>query len=172
MHLRVECPVRDVEAFDRVDEGRECQFPRRKPAALPPPPNIVAHATGVYSKRQDALRTDRRSDLLVVDESRRAAELAVLPDSRWIEHHHGAARLALDAATLRLPAAVFLGQVAKRLHQIELDDLALLAIDLIGRLGPAERAHKLLRCGIPLRLGTAGGALVFLECCDLSRQDM
>ena len=112
------------------------------------------------SKRQDALRTDGRSDLLVVHERGRAAELAVLSDARRIEHHHGAARLALDAATLRLPAAFLLGQLAQRLHQIELDDLPLLAIDLVRRLGSAERAHELLRGRIPLRLRTAGGALV------------
>ena len=167
MDLRVERPVRDVEALDRVDEGRDRQLPRREPPAPPPAPDVVANPAGIDSKRQHALRADRRSDLLVVHQRGRSAELTVLAHARGIEHHDGATGLALDAASLGLPPALFFGQLAQRLDQIELDDLPVLAIDLIRRLGPAERADQLLRGRIPLRLRTARGALVLLEGCNL-----
>ena len=167
MHLRVKRPVRDVEALDRVDEGRERELSRREPSASPPAPDVVANPAGIDSKRQHALRSDRRPDLLIPDKGGRAAELAVLPHSRRIEHHDGPTGLALDASPLGLPPAILVGQLTEGLDQIELDDLPLLAIDLIRRLRPAERADQLLRGRIPLRLRTARGALVLLEGCDL-----
>ena len=97
---------------------------RREPSASPPAADVVANPARVDSKRQHALRADRRPDLLVVHERRRAAELAVLADPRRIEHHDRTTGLALDAAPLGLPAALLVGQLAQRLDQIELDDLA------------------------------------------------
>jgi len=73
----------------------------------------------------------------------------------------------LHAAPVGIPAALLFRQLAQRLDEIELDDLSLLAIDRVRRLGSAERTHQLLLCRIPLRLRTAGGTVVFFECCDL-----
>ncbi len=108
----------------------------------------VAHAVAVDLERQHALRADRRLDLLVGDERRRAAELAVLPHARGLEHHHRVAALALHAAALGLPAALVVGQLAQRRDEVELPPtLPVVAIEPVRRLGAAERAHELLLGG-------------------------
>jgi hypothetical protein len=172
MDLRVERPVRNVKALDRVDEGRDRQLPWRKPPAPPPSTDVVANAAGIDSKWQHTLRADRRSDFLVVHQRGRSAELTVLPHASGIEDHDRATRLTLNAAARGLPPSLFFGKLAQRLHQIELDDVPVLTIDLIRRLGAAERAEQLLRGRIPLRLSTARRALVLFECENLTRQDM
>jgi hypothetical protein len=68
--LRVERPVRNVEAANGVNERRDGQASWRKPAAAPPAFDVIAHAARVDLERQHALWTNRRLDLLVIDERR------------------------------------------------------------------------------------------------------
>src|SRR4051812_43032195 len=166
MDASVEGPIRDVETLDGVHEGCDGEPSRRKPAAVPPPADVVSHPTGVDTEGKHALWTNRRADFPVVHECRGATEFAVLSNPRGIEHHDSAAGLALHAAAFGLPPALLVGQFAQGLDEIEFDDLPLIAIDVIRRLGPAERAAQLLGCRMPLRLGATRRALVLFECGD------
>ena len=103
--------------------ARALQAAGREPLALVPAPDLLAHRGLGDPERQQALRPDRRLDLLVVDERRRAAELAALPDALGIEDRDRLAALALDGALLGLPAAQLVGHLAQRAHEIELLDL-------------------------------------------------
>ena len=170
MHLGVERPVRDVEAVHGVDE--RCFAP----AVLA---RAICCATSGECRRGRAclsilkgstpVRPDRRLDLVVVHERRRAAELAILADALGVEHHHRLAALALHAASRGLPSALVIGQFAQRRHQIELNHLAGLSIELVRRFRSAEGADQLLLGGVPLGLRAAGRARMLVECGDLGR---
>src|SRR3954468_19870093 len=153
-HLRVEGPVGNVDALDGIDERARLQAARREPLALVPTADLLAHRRFGEAERQQALGPDRRLDLLVIDQRRRAAELAALPDAIGVEHRHRLAALALDGALLRHPAALIVGHLAQRAHEIQLLDLPGLG-DLVGGLGAAERAHEFLLTRVPLRLRAA-----------------
>src|SRR5690606_13540059 len=110
----------------------------------------LAHLRRAGVEGQQALRTDRRLDLVVAHERRRAAELAVLPDRRRVVDHHRLAAAALHAARRRLPAAQVVGQLTQRRDEIDLLDGAGAGIERVRRLGPAERADQALTRSIPL----------------------
>ena len=167
VHLGVEGPVGDVEALDGVDECRPPQPSRRQPLAPPPLADALAHGAGINAERQHAGGADGRLDLLIGHERRRAAELAVLPHARRIEHHHRLAALALHAVAFRLPAARLVGQFAQRPREVLFGDFPRGPIDLIRRLGATERAHELLLRRVPLGLRAAGRALVLVDREDL-----
>ena len=160
--LRVERPVRNVDALDGVDQRAGLQTSRRQPLALVPAADLLADGGLGDLERQQALRPDRRLDLLVVDELRRSAELAALPDALRIEDRDRLAAPALHRAPLGLPAAQIVRHLAQRAHQVQLQDLSGRA-DVVGGLGAAERAHELLLAGIPLGLCPARRARVLLE---------
>src|SRR5207244_4382329 len=113
-------------------------------------------------ERQQALRPNRGLDLLVVHDFRRAAELAALADALRIEDRHGFAAPALHRAPLGLPAAELVRHLAQRAHEIQLFDRAG-RIDLVGRLGAAERADELLLTWVPFGLCPARRARVFFD---------
>jgi hypothetical protein len=62
-----------------------------------------------------------------------------------------------------LPAAVLLGNVAQRGDEIDLGDLSGGAIDLVRRLGAAERTDQLLFGRVPFGLRTTGRTRMLLE---------
>src|SRR5690606_3768264 len=64
---------------------------------------------------------------------------------------------ALHAAALDLPAPLLVRQLPQRTDEIDLLDRARRRIDLVGRLGAAERADQLLLAGMPRRLRAARG---------------
>ena len=61
---------------------------------------------------------------------------------------------------IRLPSALLVRKLSQRLDEIELDDLAELAIDLVWGFSTAERTHELLLAGMPLGLATTGRAFM------------
>jgi hypothetical protein len=160
--VRIEGPVRDVEAVDAIDQRASLEGVRRQPLAGVPLANLLADLFLADLERQQALRPDRCLDLLVVDECGRTAELAVLADAFRIEHRNGLAALALDGPLLRHPAAVFVRQLAQRFREVELLDSARRRVDAERRRGPAERAHEKLLGRVPLGLGSARGARILL----------
>ena len=66
--LRVEGPVRQIDAVNGVHERTPCQRVRREPLARVPPANLVANLRLRDLERQDALRCDRILRLGVVHE--------------------------------------------------------------------------------------------------------
>ena len=165
--LRVERPVRNVDAVHAVDERAALQLAGREPLARVPPPDLLADARVRHDERQQALRPDGRLDFLIVDERRRAAEVAVLADALGVEDRDGLAALALDGALLGLPAAVLVGNLAQRLGEIELFDHAGRGVDGERRRRAAERADEQLLCRVPLRLRAARRARILVESADV-----
>src|SRR5262249_59557522 len=163
--LRVERPVRNVNPLDRIDERSHLQRARGQPLALVPAVDLIADVVLSDLERQQALRTDRCLDFLVIDELWRAAELAALPDAVGIEHRDGLAALTLYRPLLGLPPALFVGNLAQRLDEIEFLDFARRR-DLVRRFRPAERAHEFLLARIPLGLRAAGRTRMLVERAD------
>ena len=122
--------------------------------------DLFAHLPLVHLERQHALRADRRADLRVVEQRRRAAEVAVLADPRRVEDRHRLAALALDGALLIEPAAIGVGNLAQRRYEIVLDERAAV-VDRERSCGAAERADQQLPRRVPLGLRAARGAGVF-----------
>src|SRR5262245_2074680 len=107
--LRVERPVRNVDAVHAIDEGASLERTRREPLARVPAANLLAYLGFRDLEGQQALRSDGRLDFLVVDERRRAAELAVLADALGIEDRDSLAALTLDRAPLGGPSTLLRG---------------------------------------------------------------
>ena len=105
MNLRVERPVRNVKAFDRVGERGVLELVRREPAAAIPLANGIAHLVFADLHRQQTFRAERFLDFLVRHERGRAAEIAALADARGVKDGNGLAALAFDGSFGRLPAA-------------------------------------------------------------------
>ena len=156
----VEGPVRDIDAVDAVDERAPLQVVRRQPLRPEPSPDLLAHFPLVHLEGKHSLGADRRADFRVVEQRRRAAEVAVLADPRRVEHRHRFAALALDRALLIQPAAIGVGNLPQRGDQIVLDQRAAV-VDGERSCGAAERAHQQLARRVPLGLGAARGAGVF-----------
>src|SRR5262245_15695934 len=129
MRARVERPVRDVETLDGVDERRPREAAGREPLAAPPAADVVAHAIAIDAKRQHAFGANRRLDVFIGDERRRAAELAVLADARRAVDHDRPAALALHAAALLGRPAFRGGGITESGIELALADLAHRAID-------------------------------------------
>ena len=66
--LRVEGPIRQVEAVDGVGEGAALETIGRKPAAAIPGVHFFPHVALTDLERQDALWADRRLDFVVRNE--------------------------------------------------------------------------------------------------------
>ena len=164
--MRVEGPVGNVDAVHAIDERPPPERVRRQPLRAVPPADLLAHLDVGDLERQQALRPDRRLDLIVGHQRRRAAEVAVLPDALGIEDRHCLAALTLHRPLLHHPAAVFIRDVAKRRREIELPDLT-------GRVdgergdGPAESTDQRLSGRIPFGLRAAGGTGIFMESGDV-----
>ena len=118
--VRVERPVRNVHPMHAIDQRLPFQPVGRQPFARVPAANLLADVTFGDLERQEALRAYRRLDLLIVDERRRSAEVAVLPDTRRIEHGDRLATLALHRPLLGQPAAFGFRCLAKCLGEIVL----------------------------------------------------
>src|SRR4030095_6457403 len=165
--VRVEGPVRNVDAVNAIDQRPRAQLVWREPLARVPLPDLFADVGLGDRERQQTLRADGRFDFFVVDEGRRSAELAVLPDAFGIENGDGLAALALNGSLLRPPAAVLVLKSAECLGEIELLDRAGRGVDGERRRRAAERADEKLLCGIPLSLSAAGRAGVLFEGVDV-----
>ena len=168
--LRVEGPVRDVDAADPIDQRATLERARREPLARVPAANLLAHLRFGNLERQETLRPDWRLDLLVVDQCRRAAEVAVLPDALGIEDGDRLAALALHRAPLGEPPAGFVGQLAKGLGQIVLDQRAGGGINGKRRRRSAERADEELFRWIPHRLRATRRARMLVESRDVGHR--
>src|SRR6185295_8460079 len=94
--------------------------------------------------------------LLVGHQLRGAAEFAALRLTRGVEDRYRLAALAFDVAFLDLPAALGVAQAPQRAHEIVLDDLSAVGVELGRRDRAAERADQRLPCGVPHRLRAAG----------------
>jgi hypothetical protein len=68
--VRVERPVRNVDAAHAIDESALFQLSRRQPLAPVPLADTLANLRLGDLEGEDALGPDRRLDLLVVDERR------------------------------------------------------------------------------------------------------
>ena len=169
VRLRVEGPVGHVQTVQLIDQRLVLERVRREPAAFVPLLHLVANVALRRPERQQALGPDRRLQLLVIHERRRAAELAVPADLLRGEDHDGFAALALHAAAVRVPPAAFLGELPQHRHQVEFRDRAFLLVPVVRRLGAAEGTHEQLLRGIPLGLRAAGGAGVFVARRDCRR---
>src|SRR4051812_33026935 len=84
--LRIEGPVRNVNAANAIDECPALQLPWGQPLARVPSPNLLPDLTLADLEREQTLRADRRLDLGVIDQRRGSAESAVLADPLGIEH--------------------------------------------------------------------------------------
>src|SRR5687767_11482430 len=146
--MRIEGPVRDVDAVDTINEGAALEVVRRQPLRAEPAADLFADFALIDLERQHALRPDRSADLRVVDERWRAAEIAVLADACRIEHRDRLTALALDGAFHFEPAAVGVGDRTQRRHQVVLDQRAAV-VNREWSGGAAERAHQQLPRGIP-----------------------
>src|SRR5262245_39675575 len=168
--LRVERPVRNIDAANLIDERAGLQLSRRKPLAGIPLPNLLANLALGDLERQETLRTDRRLDFLVINQRRRSAELAVLTDPFRIEHRDSLAALTLDGSFLGQPTTSFISKIAQRLREIVLDQRAgfLVQRERGGR--AAERADQKLFRRVPFRLRPASGAGVLFESGDIRHQ--
>src|SRR5271166_2755025 len=94
MHLRVECPVGDVKALDRVGERRALELVRSEPPAAVPLADGTAHLVLTDLHRQQTLRPERRLDFLVRHQGGRTAKIASLPDALLVKDRNGLATLA------------------------------------------------------------------------------
>jgi hypothetical protein len=112
-----------------IDQRTAPERIRREPFAPIPSANLFTDVAFGDLEGEQALRTDRRLDFLIIDERWRAAEIAVLRDTLGIEDGHCLAALALHGAFRRVPPSSFVGQLAKRLRQVELDDRAGCRVD-------------------------------------------
>jgi len=154
--LRVERPVRQVDAVHGVGQRGSLQPVRREPQPAVPRADAVARRAFADPERQHAFRAERRLGFVVRHDLRRPAEVAVLRLPRRIEDRDRVAALALDLPPRRLPAAAVVADPAQRGDEIVLGDAAG-GVELRRRLGAAERADELLLGGAPVRLAAAGG---------------
>ena len=136
--LRVERPVRQVDALHGVGERAPLERVGREPQLAVPLPDAVARRRLADHERQHALGTERGLGFLVRNELRRTAELAVLRLARGIEHRDRVAALALHLALVGLPAARLVADAAQRRDEIVLDDLA----RALDRASPATRCRR------------------------------
>ena len=90
----VERPVRQVDAAHGIGERAPLERGRREPQLAVPRADAVARVAFAHLERQHALRPERRLRLLVGDELRGAAELAVLRLPRRVQHRDRVAALA------------------------------------------------------------------------------
>ena len=149
--MRIERPIRQVDAFDGVGERAQLERGRREPQLAIPRTNALPRVAFGELERQHALGTKRGSCLFVRSEFRRAAKLAILRLARWIEDGDRIAALAAHLALFRLPSALCVRDPAKRADQIVLDERAA-RCQCHRRFRAAERTHHLLLRGIPDRL--------------------
>src|SRR5262245_14903600 len=168
--LRVERPVRNVDAADLIDERAALQLSRRQPLARIPPPNLLANLALGDLERQETLRADRCLDFLVVDERRRSAELTVLTDPLGIEDRDSLAALTLDGSFLGQPPTCFIRKIAQRLGEIVFDQRSGFLVQREWRGRAAKRADQKLFRRVPFRLRSAGGAGVFFESGNIRHQ--
>ena len=153
--LRVERPVRQVDALHRVGQRALLERIRREPQLAVPLPDAIARRALAHHERQHALGAERGLGFLVRHELRRAAELAVLRLPLRIEHRDRVAALAAHLALVGLPAARVVGEAAQRGGEVVLGDRAGEFVELGRRLGAAERADQLLLGGIPVGFAAA-----------------
>src|SRR5205807_1570149 len=139
---RVEGPVWQVDAFHRVGQRATLQGVRREPQLAVPRANPVARLVLRDLERQQAFRSERVLALRVRYELRRAAELAALCLALGVKHRDRLTALALHIALLDLPAARAIAEAAKRRHQVVLDDLAGVRVELRRRHRAAEGADQ------------------------------
>ena len=165
VHVRIEGPVRQVDALDRVGERAPLQRVGCEPEFPVPPANAVARLVFADLERQHALRPERILGLLVRDQLRRPAELAALCLSLRIQHRDRLAALAFHVALFRLPPALVVGDAAQRGDQVVFDDPTRRRVDLRRRRRAAERADQRLLGRIPDRFRAAcrTGELVLRE---------
>ena len=156
--LRIECPVGKIHTLHGVGEGAALQRVRREPQLSVPGADAIARLVLGNFERQHALRPERFLALLVGHELRRPAELAALCLPCRIEHGDRLTALAFDVTLLDLPAPRVVAEAPQRRHQVVLDDLAGVGVELRRRGGAAERAHQRLLGRIPYRFRAAGGA--------------
>ncbi len=160
MDLRVERPVRHIQATDRISERAFVQVVRREPLTPIPRPHQFARLGFVDGERQERLRRKRLFDFCVGHQLRRPAELASLADTRRIEHGNRAAALASNRYSRGLPATPRIGNVAEGLRKIVFDDdrLGAARLQFGGRLGAAKWTNEGALRRIPDRFGAAGRA--------------
>ena len=153
--LRVERPVRQIHALDRVGERAPLERVRREPQPAVPRSDAVARLPSLTRERQHALGPKRILGLLVRNELRRAAELARLRLARRIEHRDRLAALASHLALVGLPAARCRRGMPRSAATRSCSTIAPVAVELRRRFRAAERADQRLLRRIPYRLGAA-----------------
>ena len=136
---------------------------RRQPLPAVPGANQIACLRLRDLQRQQRLRPERLLDLFVRNERGRSAELAAFADLLWIEDRNRLAALTPDRHLVGLPATRRVGNAAKGLRQIVLDDHGVGAdrLQLRRRLRPAERADERLFGGVPVASAPQAGQLNF-----------
>src|SRR5262245_42409099 len=170
-YLSVECPVRQITAMYAIRQRRSPHFTLREPPAAVQPANRFANLRLADFEREHALRAKNHFYVLVSDQLRRAAKIAILRDALRVEDRNGVAALTLDRDLLRLPTPPAVRNVAQRHDQIMLDDFAVCA-DLRRRSCSAVGANQRLFRRVPLGLRAARGTGVFLlSDCFLHRLD-
>src|SRR5690606_32383144 len=102
--MRIEGPVRQVDAAQRVGEGSGLQPIGREPSGAVPLADPVTYLPVAQLEGQDALRRDGVTKRLLLDDGGRAAEVAALRHMAIDEDGDGMAMLALDLLALLAPA--------------------------------------------------------------------
>src|SRR5215510_2522293 len=161
VYLSVECPVRQVNAMYAIRQCRSPQFTRREPPAAVPAANRFANLRLADFEWEQALGAKNLFHVLVSDQLRRAAKIAILRHAARVEDRNGVAAFPLDRDLLRLPTAPAVRNVAQSHDQIMLDDFAVCA-DLRRRSCSAVCANQRLFRWVPLGLRAARGSGVFL----------
>src|SRR5436305_13497475 len=160
LDVRIERPVGKVNALDGIRQRTPLEGARREPKPAVPRSDSIAGRALRDLEWKHALGAKGALGLVVRNELRRSAELAVLRLPSGIEDGDRVTALAAYLAPGRLPSALIVGDAAQRSDEVVLDDRAT-GGERHRRFGPAEWADHFLLRRIPDRLAAAGGTCEF-----------
>ncbi len=163
VHLCVKRPVGNVEAVDRVRHGPALQGVGGKPAPTVPGPDRFSDRCFLDPKRKEAGGANRSFAFLIVDQLRRAAEIAVLSHTLRFKDTHRLTASTANGSRLGLPSPHVVGQLAKGLDKVYFLGLSGFKVDFMGSFCPAKRTDQRLPGRMPFGLSPTGRAGMFFE---------
>src|SRR5262245_36034488 len=95
-----------------IRQRRPSQFTRREPPAAVPAANRFTNMRLADFEWEHTLRAKNLFHVLISDQLRRPAKIAILRDALRVEDRNGVAALTLDRDLLRLPTAPAVRNVA------------------------------------------------------------
>ena len=159
--VRIEGPIGQVHAMDRIGEGLLTEIRRGKPTFRVPLADALADLALGDTQGQQAFRPNGLLEFLVGHQCRRSTEITPLACLFGLEDRDGVAALAADGTGLGIPTARGIGQLFESLGQIVLEDCLLLnqRLGVFAGRGGAVGADEGFGRRIPGGFSAAGRAV-------------